>query len=184
MTPAAAPDGWTWETARDADEVHALLQACDARQALSHGSPVPVRNPATTARRVGAGEVHLLRHAGEPAGMFTLSWEPPFALDPDAFPPARRPAYLGRLAVAPERLDDGTPVGASCVRRALELAADRGADALRAEANPDLTNTVRLLELLGLRRHGDVLTDARGRRTVRLHKPLTPSPNPASKERR
>ncbi|MGV9848442.1 hypothetical protein ACWDWU_06560 [Streptomyces sp. NPDC003442] len=183
MRPATS-SGWTWETARDPDEVHALLCACDAHQARNYGSPTPVRNAGTTARRVRAGEVHLLRHEGEPAGMFTLSWEPPFALDPDAFPPALRPAYLGRLAVAPARLADGAPVGASCVRRALELAADNGADALRAEANPDLTDTVKLLELLGLRRHARVLTDAEGRRTVRLHKNLTPCPITASKERR
>ncbi|WP_228120296.1 hypothetical protein [Streptomyces fagopyri] len=183
MTGSTAVD-WTWETAEDPDEVHALLRACDAYQARRYGSPAPVRNTGTTERRVRSGEVHLLRHDGEVAGMFTLSWDPPFTLAADAFPPAVRPAYLGRLAVAPRLLADSAPTGATCVRRAAELASARGADALRSEANPDLAGTVKLLELLGFRRHGDVLTDAAGRRTVRLQKSFGPGPAARSEESR
>ncbi|MFF2998207.1 hypothetical protein ACFVTC_27195 [Streptomyces sp. NPDC057950] len=175
MTGSTVVD-WTWETAEDPDEVHALLRACDGYQARKYGSAAPVRNSGTTERRVHAGDVHLLRHDGEAAGMFTLTWDPPFALAPDSFPAATRPAYLGRLAVAPRWLADSTPAGATCVRRALELASARGADALRSEANPDLADTVKLLELLGFRRHGGVLTDGEGRRTVRLQKSFAPAP--------
>ncbi|MGW3853126.1 hypothetical protein ACWD74_39845, partial [Streptomyces fagopyri] len=39
-----------------------------------------------------------------------------------------------------------------------------------------MAGTVKLLELLGFRRHGDVLTDAAGRRTVRLQKSFGPDP--------
>ncbi|MGW2051685.1 hypothetical protein ACWCPF_42120 [Streptomyces sp. NPDC001858] len=173
MTGSTAAD-WTWETARDPDQAHALLRACDSYQARKYGSAAPVRNFRTTERRVQAGEVHLLRHGGEAAGMFTLSWDPPFTLAPDVFPPAVEPAYLGRLAVAEKWLADGTPIGATCVRRAMELASAGGADALRSEANPALTDTLKLLELLGFRRHGPVLTDGTGRRAVRLQKDLAP----------
>ncbi|MFJ5269871.1 hypothetical protein [Streptomyces sp. NPDC088358] len=175
MTGSTAVD-WTWEAAEDPDEVHALLCACDAYQARKYGSAAPVRDTGTTARRVHAGDVHLLRHDGQAAGMFTLSWDPPFALAPDDFPPAVRPAYLGRLAVAPRWLADSTPTGATCVRRALELASARGADALRSEANPDLADTVKLLEILGFRRHGGVRTDSGGRRSVRLQRSFAPGP--------
>jgi hypothetical protein len=175
VTGTAAP-GWGWETATDPEEVHALLCACDRYQAERYDSPVPERNLRTTRLRVGAGAVHVLRHAGEAVATLTVTSEPPFEPVPDTYTPAVRPAYLGRLAVAPRLLATGAAVGVDCVRRAVAVASAQGADWLRSEANPDLAGTVRLLELLGFRRSGAVLASGRGVQRVRMEKPLGPPP--------
>nr|BBG06558.1 GNAT family transferase [Streptomyces sp.] len=178
-----ATAAWQWEVSRDTGEVHALLCACDAHQAAASGTSAPARRLETTEHRVRSGSVHLLRHDGRPAGMFTLTWDPPFAADEGAFPPAERPLYLSRLAVAPEWLTGGSLVGLRCLRRAIETAAQAGGDALRSEANPDLSATRSLLDILGFVQHGPTLSDGQGRRRVHLHKSLRPaSPGPGGED--
>ena len=155
-----------WEVATDADEVHRLLCASDAAHATRE-APAPARHVATTRRRVEDGAVHLLRVNGEPAAMFTLTWQPAFDASIDVFPVARHAAYMSRLAVAPGRDD---LAGARCVRHAVAVARAAGAEVLRCEANPDLP-TYSLLRMHGFEPFGPV-EEASGRRRVRLQKPL------------
>lgn len=145
---------WHWELATDAAEVHRLVCACDEHQARLSGTQVPARRSETTEQRVETRSVHVLRHGSEAAATFTLVWEPPFDASLDRFPPASRPAYLQRLAVSPDWLGRDALVGARCLRRAVELATSQGADAIRAEANPDLTDVRELLRLFGFRQCG------------------------------
>jgi len=159
-----------WETATDAEEVHALLCACDAYQA-SPRAPAPQRSKETTRRRVADGAVHLLRGDGELLAMFTLMWSTPFDEPDGVFPPARKPAYMSRLAVNPTLLAQGTVLGGQCYRRALDLAAAGGADVLRVEANPDLEHVLELLRILGFEQHGPTLSDGTRHRAF-LQKPL------------
>ncbi|WP_229402109.1 GNAT family N-acetyltransferase [Micromonospora okii] len=161
------PTQWTWEVATDASEAHALLCASDGHQAARYGMTAPVRSLDTTARRVRAGSVHLLRHGAEAAASFTLSPEPPHGMDLSVYPPAASPVYLQRLAVAPAH--EGSIVGLRCLRRAVELAHERGADVLRCEANPDLQATRRMLDALGFTQHGPTLAE-NGVRRVHLQK--------------
>lgn len=161
---------WSWEVATDATTVHELLCACDRHTAVP-AAPAPVRNPETTRARVREGAVHLLRHGGQAVATFTLTWSPPFTADPSVFPPARKPAYLGRLAVHPAWLEGGTLAGVQCLRRAGEVARAGGADVLRSEANPDLRSIRALLDLLGFVEHGSA-QDPDGRRRVYLQQVL------------
>jgi hypothetical protein len=165
---------YEWEIASAADEVHELLCTSDRYQAEKFASPVPVRDPDTTRARVRDGLVHLLRQNGRAAAMFTLTDVPAFGEPPGVFPAARRPVYLGRLAVRPDLVADGSLAGALCVRRALSQARQRDADMLRAEANPDLAATVTMLETLGFTRCDQVLEDGDGRRRVHLYQRLAP----------
>ncbi|MFC4585730.1 galactose mutarotase [Sphaerisporangium corydalis] len=169
----------TWEVGTDPRELHDLLVACDAYQAERTGTPVPARVIETTESRVRSGAVHLLRRGTEAVAMFTLTDRPPF--DPAGLdlPEGGRLMYLSRLAVKPELLEQGSLVGVQCVRKAIELARGLGADALHAEANPDLTGTRALLAHLGFEQHGPVHSDGTGRRYVHLRKPLRPGPAPA-----
>ncbi|WP_052845416.1 hypothetical protein [Streptomyces sp. NRRL S-31] len=153
-----------WEIAASAEEVHALLGASDAYAAERHGLPVPRRNMDSSRGLVEAGVVRMLRVDGEPAAMFTLTWKPTFTAEPGVFPPARRPVYLQRLAVRPEFVTGGRMLGLMCMRKAMEEAAGMGADALRAETNPDLGAVVQVLESYGFRRYGEVETDGWMRR--------------------
>ncbi|MEU5610628.1 hypothetical protein AB0H03_18160 [Streptomyces sparsogenes] len=171
----AGPPPWRWLTATDPDVVHALLTSCDAHQAATSGTPAPARRPETTRRLVESGAVHLLHHTTGPAGMFTLTERPPTGTDETVFPPAERPLYLSRLAVAPAWLTAGALVGVRCVRRAVEVATDRGGDVLRAQVNPDLRDTCALLALLGFTPCGPTFDDGAGRRHAHLHRPLRPA---------
>ncbi|GGZ70848.1 hypothetical protein ACFOOM_03825 [Streptomyces echinoruber] len=160
-----------WQTATDPAEVHALLEASDAHQAEQSGTPAPVRRFATTQSLVENGCVRLLRRDGQAVAMFTLIRRPRGDTPPD-YPPASRPAQLSRLAVAPDALAEGSLAGVGCVREAIRLATAWGADVLRAEANPDLRATRRLLAQLGFEQCGPVHTDDTGRRFVHLQKTL------------
>jgi hypothetical protein len=162
---------WVWEVADDADAVHALLCASDAKAASDTGTPAPVRGLDSTRSRVGERAVHLLRADGEPAGMFTLTPFPPYDRDLAIFPAATRPLYLQRLAVDPGWAVRAPVVGLQCVRRAIEVATAAGADALRAEANPDLARVVSLLELCGFRPCGPPESSG-GVRRLYLQMPL------------
>jgi hypothetical protein len=146
---------WSWTIAADAAEVHTLLLASDVHQASRYDLPIPARRLATTARRVAAGEVHVLRHGDEPAAMFTLSDQPPFDEAAAGFPRARRPVYLQRLAVRPSVLRIQPLAGAQCLRRAVETAERAGFDVLRSEANPDLDATWTMLLRFGFEPQGE-----------------------------
>ncbi|MGA4878022.1 hypothetical protein [Streptomyces lydicamycinicus] len=162
----------TWEVAADAGEVHDLLCASDRYQGERFHSPVPQRNPATTESRVRDGLVHLLRVGGAAAAMFTLTRTPAFAEPPGVFPAAANPAYLSRLAVRPDLVAAASLAGPLCLRRAMALARERGADMLRAEANPDIESTVECMTLLGFRRCTTSSGGADGPRRVHLYRSL------------
>ncbi|MGW3351309.1 hypothetical protein ACWDA3_49110 [Nonomuraea rubra] len=169
MTRTGGAD-WAWEDGQEAAELHELLVLCDAYQAERSGTAAPARRVETTRALVSRGLVHVLRHGGRAVASFTLSGSPPSGLDPDAFPAARDPVYLSRLAVLPELLAEGSFAGVRCVRKAIRLAADAGADVLRAEANPDLADTRTMLLGLGFEQQGPVHADETGRRYVHLQK--------------
>ncbi|MEU2061992.1 hypothetical protein [Streptomyces sp. NPDC013455] len=152
---AELSDGWSIAT--EADEVHELLCASDAFVAATYGTPVPRRNRESTEGLVSAGAVHLLRQDGTATGMFTLTWAPTFSIGADIFPHTDKPIHMQRLAVLPDRMASGELTGLMCVRRAMEVALEYGATAIRAETNPDLTNTVRLIERFGFKTYGPVL---------------------------
>ena len=161
---------WSWEVSTDIEEVHSLLCACDAYQS-NRELPAPVRSIETTRRRVRAGSVHLLRFGTEPVAMFTLTLDPPFSDDRATFPSALKPTYLSRLAVRPDWLARGSIVGARCIRKAIEVAASLGADAVRSEANPDLKGVTTVLRLFGFQEYGRTQAED-GRRRVYLQKTL------------
>jgi aldose 1-epimerase len=169
-------EGWEWETATSATEVHDLLTSCDAHQAARSGTRAPVRRLEVTEQLVRDGAVRVLRHGARPVAMFTLT-SGPGKHPPADCPAAGRPAYLSRLAVAPELLTVGSLVGVRCVRKAIGTAAATGADVLRAEANPDLRETRALLDRLGFVQHGPVYVTGTGRRYVQLEKVLRPPAN-------
>jgi GNAT superfamily N-acetyltransferase len=168
--PTGTPAAPAWELATDAETVHALLCACDHHTATPE-APAPTRSFETTAARVRDGSVHVLRRDGEVVAMFTLTWTPPFDAEPDVFPPARKPAYISRLAVRPDHLAQGSVLGAQCLRHAAEVAAAQGADAIRSEANPDLRETLALLGLFGFTEHAS-RRDPDGRGRVYLQRRL------------
>lgn len=147
----------TWELARNADEVHALLVASDEYAATKHELPAPTRNMSSTTYLVDSGYVHAGRRDGALIGMFTLTPHPPRgAIDP-GFPSARDPRYLQRFAIRPDHLGKGSVVGAQCLRTALEVATAAGADVLRAETNPDLTAITGFLQAFGFVQYGAIV---------------------------
>jgi hypothetical protein len=81
--------------------------------------------------------------------MFTLSWDPPFAPEGVSFSPAEKPIYLGRMSVNPELLREGSIVGLSCARKAVELARRFGADTIRCELNPEIHGVYLMMDNLG-----------------------------------
>ena len=165
----SGPDRPAWAVATEPAEVHELLCASDGYQAERTGTPAPARRIASTEWLVRSGAVHVLRQDGRAVAMFTLTEDPPFDPADVPFPSADAPRYLQRLAVHPDLAARGSLAGARCVRRALELAAAAGADALRCEANPDLAATHELLVSLGFEQAGDAL-EAEGARRVYLQR--------------
>jgi hypothetical protein len=168
---AATTDGWS--IASNVEQVHQLLCASDTYAAAKHHMPVPKRNPETSRRLVEDGSVHLLIRDGAGRAMFTLGWHPPYSL-PDEFPAAGKPAYLQRLAVDPVSIQEDPLLGVQALRRAVEVAAIQGADAIRAETNPGLTGIVALLTAFGFQRYGPIRADGWMRR-VYLQKQLSAS---------
>jgi predicted GNAT family N-acyltransferase len=162
---------WIWEVSTNVEEVHTLLCASDAYTANTK-APAPIRNIETTRRRVHEGSVHVLRFENEPVAMFTLTWDAPFSDDTKIFPFARKPAYIGRLAVQAEWQKKGSIVGAQCLRKAIELAKSLASDVIRSEANPDLIGVRTLLDLFGFKEYGQAQSED-GRRCVYLQKNLT-----------
>lgn len=161
---------WEWEIASSADEVHNLLLASDAAAATAE-LPAPRRNPEATRALVQAGRVHLLRKDGRAAAMFTLTTEPPFALEVAGYPMAEKALYLQRLAVDPDTAAMEPLAGLRALRMAIQTATDAGADVLRSEANPDLGRVFVMLSGHGFVPHRSILGDD-GRRRVYLQKAL------------
>jgi hypothetical protein len=170
----AGPD-LSWCIGRDPEAVHALLRASDEHHAATYGLPVPARRPMRTRQLVEAGAVQVLRNETGIVAMFALTEESPFDQELAAFPCARRPLYLQRLAVQPRLLTSIPLLGTRCLRRAVQVARSRHADVLRAEANPDLTGQAELLATFGFARFGPVhMTN--GLRRVYLQKVITAQP--------
>lgn len=140
---------WHWEIAQDANEVHGLLEASDQAQA-SDAAPAPRRNLERTHYLVTNGCVRLLRKETQAVAMFSLTQSPPFVLEDAGFRWAARPLYLQRLAIEPgcARTMGAVP-GINSLRHAIKTARDLEADALRSEANPNLTRTMHLLTVMG-----------------------------------
>jgi hypothetical protein len=138
---------WRWSIGEDAGAIHQLLCASDAHTATAE-APAPQRNADSTQAFVSAKAVHVLWAGNEMAATITVLWRPPFAHDLTVFPPAQRPAYITRLSVAPLWSARDPLLGVRCLRHAAEAAAAADADAVRAEANPNLP-AMRLLELSG-----------------------------------
>ena len=65
-------------------------------------------------------------------GVLRLTTRKPSAIDPDYFTPVSRPLYLTDMAVAPRH--QGKEVGRWLLARALKLAVDWPADAVRLDA--------------------------------------------------
>jgi hypothetical protein len=160
-----------WIVADDVVEVHTLLCASDAAQD-TEDAPAPHREIESTRRYVTARLVRLLRSETGPMAMFTLTPDPPFPDSLDRFPPASRPIYMTRLAVDPRTLSQEPLIGLRCLRHAMAVATESGADALRSEANPDLRGTMRLLTLAGFSQAGAVMDDGE-RRRVGMHRTLS-----------
>jgi hypothetical protein len=181
----AARDDLSLEIATDAADVHRLLCVSDAHQARQYGLPAPVRQLAGTQQRVEAGLTWVLRWTGETVATFTIRWSAPFPDAAHIYPHSNKPAYLERLAVSPAHLTTAPTglFGARCLRSAVELAQQGGADMMRAEANPDLTATYQLLRMFGFVPVG-APTDNRptgnpqpaGLRRIYLQKPLREEP--------
>lgn len=146
--PACQTSQYTWEVATNLDEVNALLQACDTYVSRP-GSPIPKRNPETTAKRIADKQVHLLRKNQEPIAMFTLGPTPTFNLPEIIVPYAANPIYISRLAVSPALQKEGSIIGAQCLKHAINIAKIYNADAIRSEANPALSKVIELLRLFG-----------------------------------
>ncbi|MCC3769510.1 hypothetical protein [Streptomyces sp. UNOC14_S4] len=170
-------DRLIWRTADDPLPVHALVESSDRAAARRSGTPPPRRRHASTRFLVARGLVRLGTEDGVPVVTVTVGPLPSFdssSLDPaeGALPGAERPWYMQRLAVTPAHPDP--LLGVRAVRHAMSLAAGAGADALRAEANPDLSDVLEMLCSLGFARYGTIDTGPL-RRTF-LHLPLRGRP--------
>ncbi|MFJ8493731.1 hypothetical protein ACIRBZ_36125 [Streptomyces sp. NPDC094038] len=167
-----------WQTARDAQTVQALVEESDRAAALRTGTPAPRRRTAATQHLVEQGSVRLGTLDGVPVATVTVGATPSFDAAAGPPPSARVPWYMQRLAVQP-----GVPdrfLGLHAVRHAVEWATAAGADALRAEANPDLPDVLALLTTLGFVRYATA--DTVPRRTW-LQLPIRCGTNPGGGRR-
>jgi hypothetical protein len=137
---------------RDDRTVHELIAASDRAAAARSGTRPPVRRLDSTTYLVETGAVHLARVNGVPIATVTAGPRPSFDTAETGLPEAQHPWYMQRLAVRPDCSDP--LVGVQAVRRAIAAARAHGADAVRAEANPDLTDVLTLLALHGFVRYG------------------------------
>ncbi len=160
-----------WRIAADDAAVHSLIEASDRAAAQRSGTPAPARRLSSTRALVAGRLVHVGTVDGVPVATVTVGPVPSFDASAEPLlPSAARPWYMQRLAVHPRCPDP--LAGARAVRQAIRTAADGGADVLRAEANPDLPDVLRLLTALGFVRYGTVDTPAP--RRTRLQRPVGP----------
>ncbi|MEU6259174.1 hypothetical protein [Streptomyces sp. NPDC047043] len=163
-----------WQTARDAQTVQSLVEESDRAAALRTGTPAPRRRTAATRHLVKQGSVRLGTVDGVPVATVTVGATPSFDAAVGGLSYARVAWYMQRLAVRPGIADPF--LGLHAVRHAIECATAAGADALRAEANPDLSDVLALLTTLGFVRHATA--DTVPRRTW-LQLPIRRGTSPA-----
>lgn len=137
----------SWRRADDPAVIHRLVQASDRAAAHRWGGTVPVRSTEKTRDLVAGGWVHVGEADGDALATITVSPEPTFDASGLDLPPAERPWYQQRLAVAPACTD--TLAGVGAVIRAITVATSAGGDVLRAETNPDVADVAALLRALG-----------------------------------
>lgn len=166
LNPQPVPR-WSWRDAEDAAEVHVLLCASDAFHA-GIGQRLPQRNPRTTEAHVQARAVQGLFHDDSLVAMVTLTTAAPRGMDTTDFGLARQALYMQRLAVDPAWLGRDALLGVRCVKHALGIARKRGAEVLRAEANPRLAKVMQLLRTFGFVQVGPVLGAANGTQRVNM----------------
>ncbi len=161
-----------WRVADDPATVHRIIEASDRRAAQRTGKEPPQRRIESTQGLVAGGLVHLGLLNGRPAVTVTVGGNPPFDVAASGLPPADDPRYMQRLAVDPE-VDGALLLGFHAGRHAIAVAGAAGADALRAETNPDYDDVVRMLAALGFQPYR---TDDSGpRRRIFLQRPI-PAP--------
>ncbi|MFE4857462.1 hypothetical protein [Streptomyces sp. NPDC056670] len=162
----------TWQIARDPLCVHRLIEESDRAAALRSATPVPRRRLESTRALVGRGLVHLGTQDGVPVVTVTVGAVPSFDTREAGLPDAEHPWYLQRLALAPHGPEP--LLGVRAARHAAALATAAGADALRAEANPGITDVLGVLTALGFTRHATVTTGTLHRTFLQLA--LRPDP--------
>ncbi len=90
----------------------------------------------TTERGVLAGmrdaEIWIARHGASVVGTFRLSTTRPWSIDRSFFAPSTQPLYLTDMAVRPDV--QGRGFGRRCLAKAIEVAAEWPADAIRLDA--------------------------------------------------
>lgn len=139
-----------WQIADDPQVIHHLIETSDQRAATISGTTSPKRQLEATRWLVSNGLVHVGLSSGHAAATVTVNPTPPFDLELADLPHAGAPLYMQRLAVDPDAPDK--LLGLQAIRYAIKIATAAGADALRAEANPDLTNVLRMLTSTGFDR--------------------------------
>jgi ribosomal protein S18 acetylase RimI-like enzyme len=162
-----------WMIATDAAAVHELIEASDRKAAESTGTKPPIRHLESSDRLVRKGFVHIGIQGHRLSVTVTIGPEPSFAVDQDVLPTAASPWYMQRLAISPDSRD--SLIGVQAVRHVISFAATHGADALRAEANPDLSRVLRMLTMLGFTRHATDLSGPLPRTYMHL---MLPSSDP------
>jgi hypothetical protein len=161
-----------WKVADEPATVHRLIEASDLRASKRTGKAPPQRRMESTQGLVASGFVHLGLLDGRPAVTVTVGDVPPFDLAESGLPPAADPRYMQRLAVDPD-VPGTFLLGFHAGRHAIAVATAAGADALRAETNPDYGDVVRMLTALGFEPYR---TDDSGpRRRIFLQRPI-PAP--------
>lgn len=150
------PDGW--QQASDPDIVHAFLEASD-RAVAGEDAQVPTRSRDSSQRAVEHGWVWLLIAEGRPVAMITVSPEWTGGNVLYHFPDTPKPLYMRRLAVTPGLQGSGSLLSLRAIRKAVEVAREQDATALRCETNPAGEQAVRVLESAGFVRHGPELGD-------------------------
>lgn len=83
-------------------------------------------------RSLRSSRILLARREGDVVGMLRLMTKKPWAIDVDYFTPVRQPLYLLDMAVTPDLQRRG--IGRRMLDRALEVAREWPADAVRLDA--------------------------------------------------
>ena len=145
------------------DAVHALLTECglDMQERLGLSHWVPAYPLDLLRAAVERGEVHEVHAAdGSLVATFSLGDEPPPYYRGVAWAPDGEPAvYVARVAVRPA--EQGTGIGRWCMGRIETEARMRGARAVRLDAYPPHSASLRFYRGLGYAERGTVLANDR-----------------------
>ncbi|MFI5907243.1 hypothetical protein [Dactylosporangium sp. NPDC051541] len=165
-----------WRVADDPAVVHRIIEASDRRASQRSGKEPPKRRIESTRALVAAGLVHVGHLNARPSVTVTVGETAPFDVAESGLPAAEHPRYMQRLAVDPDA-DGALLLGFHAGRHAVAVATAAGADALRAETNPDYNDVVRMLAALGFEPYR---TDDSGpQRRIYLQRPI-PLPGPGA----